>query len=223
MRLVRTAAVIAAALIGLLAAGSPEAGANPLAPSEPRNLRATNGETVTLVWDPPEQNDATVTGYRVYRGTTSGALDLRATTEAQRFADQVGAGEVYYYAVSAVSVGGSEGRRSPEVRAGSLVASAPAVHTITTTGSGEVRRVRLAWHPPDYSGAAPITGYRVYTLGGELLGSASGDARELTVMTRESQLSFTAVNAYGEGRHAFISAWHGCENLNKPENQDCWG
>ena len=206
IRLVRITAIVIAVVVGMLVASSLEAGANPLAPSEPRNLRATSGETIELVWDAPETNSSTVSEYRVYRGTTSGALDLHATTTELRFSEPAGAGDVHYYAVSAVGIG--EGPRTPEVRAGSLVASAPEASGTASRG-GQVRRVHLTWEAPVYPGASPITEYRVYNLGRELLGTASSDARELTVVTSYDNFSITAVNAYSEGRHDFVDVTDG--------------
>ena len=234
IRWVRRAAVVIALVVGLLATASLEAGASPLTPSEPRNLRATSGEPVTLVWDVPEANGATVTEYRVYRATASGAVALHGTTEERQFTDPVLPGESYYYAVSAVGIDGSEGRRSSYVQAGSLLASAPTVWG-TSSNDGRVRQVHFQWQEPAYTGGSPITEYRVYNLGGELLGTASGEARELTITTDYENFSLTAVNAHGEGRHAFVDVAYTspsrgnngkngeCENLHRPEYRDCWG
>jgi len=92
----------------------------PTAPSDPKNLQQSSGDTlVTLTWDVPSSDGgSSITGYRIYRGTISGGESLLIQTgNALTFADTaLTNGQTYYYKVSAVNSIG-EGTMSVEVTA----------------------------------------------------------------------------------------------------------
>ena len=93
----------------------PGATAVPAAPV----LTATAGRAVVnLSWTVPFDGGSTITGYSVYRGTTSGGETFLATVPSgTTFADlAVIAGTTYYYRVLATNVGG-DGALSNEVSA----------------------------------------------------------------------------------------------------------
>ncbi len=74
----------------------------------PTNLTATLSDSnVTLTWNPPmDDGNATVTEYRIYRGTSPDSLELIASVNGSvtRYIDtNVTKGETYYYSVSAVN------------------------------------------------------------------------------------------------------------------------
>src|SRR6185369_9815036 len=76
---------------------------------------AGNG-SVTLFWSPPASDGGSaVTGYKVYRGTSSGAETLLTTTGNVTSVTDAGLanGTTYYYKVSAVNAV-SEGAQSNE-------------------------------------------------------------------------------------------------------------
>jgi fibronectin type 3 domain-containing protein len=78
------------------------------APTAPRSVTATAGTgNVTLKWSSPSSNGgASVTGYRIYRGTTSGGETLLATAggTATSFVDSTATkGTRFYYYVTAVN------------------------------------------------------------------------------------------------------------------------
>ncbi len=94
---------------------------NPTVPSAPLNLYASAGDGyVMLTWSEPNSNGgANITGYNIYRGTSSGGESLLTSVSGTTLAyndTSVTNGQTYYYYVTAVnSVGESE--KSNEVSA----------------------------------------------------------------------------------------------------------
>jgi len=83
-------------------------GKNPTNPSPPANLTATlSYSNVNLTWNPPSNDgNATITEYRIYRGTSPDSLELMASVNGSTtgYMDaNVSAGITYYYSVSAVN------------------------------------------------------------------------------------------------------------------------
>jgi hypothetical protein len=102
----------------------------PLPPSAPINLVATGGDSiVTLGWTVPAEDGGTpITGYRVYRGLTSGSLVPIATiANVLAFNDlSVVNGITYYYQVAALNAEGESGLSNeddatPDALAGALL------------------------------------------------------------------------------------------------------
>ncbi len=87
-------------------------------PSVPRDLQASpKDEQITLSWvEPADDGGSDITGYRIYRGTTSGSLSF-LHEEGSSNTSYVDTGltndQTYYYQVSAVN-GAGEGARSIE-------------------------------------------------------------------------------------------------------------
>jgi fibronectin type 3 domain-containing protein len=103
-------------------ARSTEVSATPATmPTSPRSVTAARNATkgVTLTWvGPLSTGGAAVTGYRIYRSTTSGAETfLIAVGNVLRYVDTATtAGVRYYYQLSAVNAVG-EGPRSTQTSA----------------------------------------------------------------------------------------------------------
>src|SRR5439155_447291 len=80
---------------------------SPTAPGAPTGLRATAGDAqVALAWSAPAGDGGSlITGYDVYRGTTSGGETLLASvgTGTSYTDNNVTNGQTYYYRVSAVN------------------------------------------------------------------------------------------------------------------------
>jgi fibronectin type 3 domain-containing protein len=98
--------------------GSPPPPPEP--PSTPTSLAAQNlNGLVRLTWQPPSDDGGSeITGYRIYRGTTSATKTLLATVGAATSYDDLAVTNetTYYYDVSAVNAVG-EGARSAEASA----------------------------------------------------------------------------------------------------------
>jgi|GEM_PF-2284038 len=76
--------------------------------SPPANLSLSLlASQVKLSWTPPYDNgNSSITGYKIYRGTSNDSLEVMATVNGsvtEYLDDNVTAGEKYYYAVSAVN------------------------------------------------------------------------------------------------------------------------
>ena len=87
-------------------------GAEETAPNPPSDLRATAGTSyIQLNWDPPAYTGGSpVTGYRVYRGTSSGSETYYSAVSGTSFKNTaVTSGTIYYYYVTAVNLVGESG------------------------------------------------------------------------------------------------------------------
>lgn len=112
-------------------------------PAAPQNLRATPGDgKVTLAWDRPSSDGgSTITGYKIYRGTSSGGESLHTTLGITlTYSDpSVQNGVTYYYQVSAINAAG-EGPRSSETSA---------TPTTTVTAKPDLIISNFYWLPLD--------------------------------------------------------------------------
>src|SRR5262249_12478695 len=145
-----------------------------------------------------------VTGYKVYRGTSSGGESLISTLgNVTSFTDGgLANGTAYYYRVSAINALG-EGSLSNERSA--TPATGPGAATLTSTTAGNAN-VALAWSAPTSDGGSALTGYRIYrgtATGTETLLTTVGTATTWTDSTAANGTTYfykvSAVNAVGEG------------------------
>jgi large repetitive protein len=159
------------------------------APSAPSGLTATaTGSTIDLTWTAASDNVA-VTGYRVYRGSSTGVtpatgtlLGTSATPSFSTSGVAVGPG---YYVVTAVDAAANEGPISNEETAtvaDTTPPSAPAALTATANGSS----VSLTWTAATDN--VGVTGYRVHR------STSSG-----FTATADNQIATTATPGYVDG------------------------
>jgi hypothetical protein len=140
-----------------ISASSAEASATPATvPSAPQALTATSGNgSATLSWSLPASNGgAAVTGYDVYRGTTSGgesAIPIATDVSGTTFTDTgLTNGTTYYYTVAAINVAGvspqsAEASATPiEPQLCVLVQTYPSA-TTTVTAGGTASFVVWVW------------------------------------------------------------------------------
>jgi subtilase family serine protease len=176
-------------------------------PSAPTNLVATGAlGAVNLSWSTPLSNGGSaITGYNLYRSTTSGAEKLLANLGVvNSYSDTaVTNGQTYYYVVTAVN-GVGESLISTEASAmptsGATVPSAP-TNLVATAAAGAVN---LSWSTPLSNGGSSITGYDVYrstTSGTETLHTKLGVVNSYrdTAVTNGKTYYYvvTAVNRVG--------------------------
>jgi len=193
-------------------ARSNESSARPTAPasvpSAPTLSANAGNATVALSWNAPANGGSAITGYRVYRSTSTGTEALYASLGATTttFTDNaVTNGGTYYYQVTALNSVGESARSSEVSARPTAPAAAPSAPTcslkiLTKTG------IRVSWTVPTNGGSA-ITGYRIYrstSSGTEtLLTSVAASATSYTdtATTRGGVYYYrvAAVNAYGTG------------------------
>ena len=152
-------------------AASNEASATPAAvtataPTAPQSLAATGGNgSVQLSWSAPSSNGGSpISGYNVYRGTTSGGEGstpigtVNGTTTSFNDLSATN-GTSYYYTVKAVNaVGTSVPSNEANATPTATTPSAP-TGLVASAGNGQVV---LSWTVPTSDGGSPITGYNVY-------------------------------------------------------------
>ena len=188
-------------------ASSYEVSATPsTVPTAPTLTSATPGNAqVVLAWVAPSSDGgASITNYKMYRGTTSGGETLLTTVgSVLTYIDtSLTNGQTYYYKVSAVNSVG-EGVQSNELNA--TPATVPSAPTMGSATPGDTQ-VNLTWSAPANDGGASITNYRVYrstTSGGETLLATGGNVLTYTdTSLTNGQIYYykvSAVNSVGEG------------------------
>jgi fibronectin type 3 domain-containing protein len=188
-------------------ARSNELSAKPVTvPGAPALNSATAGSaTVALAWSAPSNNGGSaISGYRVYRGTSSGSESLLTTLGNVTSWTDTGLtnGTAYYYTVTAVNAAG-ESATSNERSATPASATVPGAPVLVSVSSGR-HGVSLTWNAPTSNGGSPITGYRVYRStmsGGETLIATLGNVTSWVDTTSQGGTVYyevTAVNAVGE-------------------------
>jgi subtilisin family serine protease len=183
--------------------------AEPEAPSAPTLISATPGDGfVELSWSTPANGGSAITGYHVYRGTSSGALSLLDSVGVVNdYLDEaVSNGTTYWYAVAAANAVG-EGAQSNELSAvPQIILSAPSA-PVNLKAKATAAAVVLSWQAPDTDGGSEVTAYRIYR------GTSSGSLALLTEMAASetgfddaayprrawTYYAITAVNDIGEG------------------------
>jgi predicted phage tail protein len=159
-----------------------------------------------LAWTVPADGGAPISGYKLYRGTSSGGETLFASVSASTTTyndSSLTNGTTYYYRVAAVNQIG-QGQSSNELALTPQVKAAPsAPRKLKARGSGN--GVSLTWWQPASSGTAAITNYRVYrgiAPGMESFYADAGNKTQFTDSNAQSSVTYyyvvTAVNSVGE-------------------------
>jgi len=117
----------------------------------------TNG-TVGLSWNAPDDGNAPITSYQVYRGTAAGTESPYATvSSATSYVDTaVTPGTTYFYRVAATNSAGTGGTSNEVNATPSTTPGAPSLSAAVGKSA-----VNLAWSTPSDGGSA-ITGYSIY-------------------------------------------------------------
>ena len=163
-------------------------------PGTPTGVVAIPGNAqVTLNWTAPSSNGGSaITGYSIYRGTTSGTETLLITLGNAISYSNIGLtnGQTYYYKVSAINSVG-EGLVSNEVTAmpmnPDVVPSAP---TLISATPGN-KTVTLTWTAPSVNGGSAIDYYVVYQDGVALVDHQVGLTAVVTGLINGHDYGFT--------------------------------
>ena len=182
-------------------------------PGAPTLTSATVGNgTVALAWTAPSSNGGSaITGYKIYRGTTSSGETLLATVgNVTSYVDSgLSNGITYWYRVSAANSVG-EGQLSNELSATpqATSATAPGAPANLTAAPANGRGVQLSWSAPASDGGSLVTGYRIYRStspgvtpqSGTLVATVGNLSYKDTATVRGARYYYvvTAVNAVGE-------------------------
>lgn len=138
----------------------------PQAPSAPGNLTLTNGDqSITLSWTAPSDNGGSaITGYQIYRGTSSGNLQLVDTIDnILTYTDEnLTAGVTYYYQVIAVNSAGSGSQSSESSLVAYAAPSAPSKLVAYNEMNGSSRVIYIQWTKPVSNGGQPVQYYKIY-------------------------------------------------------------
>jgi fibronectin type 3 domain-containing protein len=159
----------------------------PSSPSPSVNANGVAG--VVLTWSAPQSGGSPITGYNIYRGSTSGGETLWANVGAvTSFTDtSVSNGTTYYYKVSAVNAVGQGALSSEKTAKRGNAPSPPRSLTAATNSRGV--GVALKWSSPSTNGGANVTGYQVYR------GTASGGETLLTTVGNVTSFSDTSATS----------------------------
>ncbi len=135
-------------------------GAVPAAPVISGN--AFTGSSVGFIWSTPDSGGRTITGYTVFRGTSTNlasSTQLAGPILGNTYNDTtVSLGNTYYYFVTAQN---SIGSSAPGVSGPVFVSGPPSVPG-PLTSLVEPGDIRITWSAPLYSGLYPVSGYNVY-------------------------------------------------------------
>ncbi len=145
--------------VGALWCGAGDAGATGSPPGQPVLSAPTPGVgQATLSWSKPSSNGATITSYRVYRGTVWWNLSYIGSVSGT-VATNTGLtnGTTYYYGVAAVN---SRGIGAMSNVMSVTPGGAPDTPQISSTAPGN-SSVQLTWTAPGANGS-PITGYQIH-------------------------------------------------------------
>jgi len=162
----------------------------PSVPSAPQSLAATAGNSVvTLSWTAPASDGgAPITGYNIYRGTSSGAeaaTPMASNVAGTSFSDSTAVnGSTYFYKVAAVNSAGPSPLSNEASGTPQAVVTAPSPPQGLNASAGNAT-VQLSWTAPASNGGSPITGYNVYR------GTSSGAESATPIAVHLQSTSYT--------------------------------
>jgi hypothetical protein len=140
----------------------------PSVPSAPQNLQTNTGNSqIALSWSAPSSNGgSTITGYNIYRGTTSGSegttpiATVNGTTLTYTDTGLTN-GPTYFYKVTAINSIGMSPQSNEANATPTAPATSPQPPTGLTTTTISSSQINLSWTAPSDNGGSAITGYQI--------------------------------------------------------------
>jgi fibronectin type 3 domain-containing protein len=175
------------------------------APLAPTSVAAQADSEASIVrWTAPADGGSAITGYQIWKGTSSGGEALVTTVPVQNsYVDSaVVSGTTYWYQVAAVNVIGPGPKSNERSAKLATVPSAP-----TLLGAAADGAAALSWTAPSSDGGSTVSAYRIYRKVGSgtesLLTSTSGTTTTYVDGALTNGTAYTyrvaAVNGAGEG------------------------
>ncbi|HEX5457828.1 MAG TPA: fibronectin type III domain-containing protein [Candidatus Nitrosotalea sp.] len=132
-------------------------------PASPTGLvaRDVSPTQINLSWTAPNNNgNSPITGYKIYRSTSSGTETLLTTSGNFTLYNDTGVttGVKYFYKVSSVNPVGESSQSNEASATTHSVSSAPQNLSAATVSSSQIY---LSWTAPSSNGGSQITGYRI--------------------------------------------------------------
>jgi fibronectin type 3 domain-containing protein len=205
------------------------AGTPSTVPGAPTGLQAMPGnQSVSLQWTAPTNTGgSSITGYNIYRSTTSGAEALvQSGVTGTSYTDSgLANGTTYYYKVAAVNSVGTGALSGEASATPAATKPGPPTGLQATAGNGSVA---LAWSAPTNTGGSPISSYTIYrgTSSGQetvLKAGVTGTSYTDTGLVNGTTYYYevTATNGIGEGAassevSATPATTPGAPTLNQP-------
>ncbi|MXW34697.1 MAG: hypothetical protein F4Z60_03605, partial [Chloroflexi bacterium] len=179
------------------------------APSAPRNLAASPGDTeVTLTWEPPgDDGGSAITGYELQ--VDQGAWKKAETADGLSVVVMDLKNE-QSYTFSVRAVNGIDPGAAATVQAtprATITAPSAPRNLAASPGNGEVT---LTWDPPANDGGSDVLGYEYRVDQGDWKDAGAADARSVAVSDLDNLTSYAfslrAENAAGPGAAATVQA-----------------
>ncbi len=183
---------------------SAEASATPAAPvtapGAPRGLTAAAGDAqVSLSWQAPSSNGgATITGYRVYQGTSK--KPVASVTGTGTTVKNLTNGTAYSFKVTAVNKAGEGPASGAASGTPTAKVTKPGLPNGLTASPGD-GKVTLSWKAPGSDGGTGISGYEIYR--GTSPGGESGTPVNASLV---AGTSFTVAGLTNGTRYYFTVA-----------------
>jgi len=165
-------------------------------PSEVSSISTSfSGSNIALSWATPSAGTSAITGYKIYRGTSSGSQSLYTAVGNQNgyTVPSSTIGVTYYFKVSAVTDAG-EGLLSSVVSKQLVLSKAPSSRTATASGT----TINYSWSGTN-AGSHAITGYKLYK------STSSGVYTYLTTVSTSSTSGSYAYTGLSAGNTYYIA------------------
>jgi len=170
----------------------------PFIPSDPPAAPAVSTQSyqnqqITLSWSPPDNNGATITGYKVFN---SSYQQVTVTTSTSFTISGLTNGTSYTHYVKSTNVSGDSAYSAPAV---ATPATTPQPPTSVSASSFQNQQTTISWTAPTQTGGDAITSYNLYQNGTQVQTGITGTSVTRGSLTNGNTYTFAvqAVNHAG--------------------------